>query len=130
MHSVPVLVDGDFVLTESRAVAAYVANTYDKTGQLYPTDPKVRARVDSRLYFDMGTFYHAFGETVYPLMLKDEKVAPAKFDRLKEVLGWANDFVKETGYVAGTDYNCLCIGFFSKTNQRALLTFWFFKSIY
>ena len=101
MHSVPVLEDGDFVLTESRAIAGYVANAYDKTGKLYPTDPKVRARVDERLYFDMGTFYKAFGETVYPIILKDEQVAPEKFDKFKEVLGWANGFVKATGYVAG-----------------------------
>ena len=101
MHSVPVLTDGDFVLTESRAIAGYVANTYDKTGKLYPADPKIRARVDERLYFDMGVFYKAFGETVYPLMLRGEEIAPEKFEKLKEVLAWANNFVKATGYVAG-----------------------------
>ena len=101
MHNVPVLVDGDFVLKESRAIAGYVANTFDKTGKLYPTDPTVRARVDERLYFDMGVFYKAFGETVYPILLKNETVPPEKFDKLKEVLGWANGFVKKTGYVAG-----------------------------
>ena len=89
-------------MNESRAIAGYIANTYDKTGKLYPTDPKVRARVDQRMYFDMGAFYKAFGETVYPIMFGGEKEIPAeKFDKLKEVLGWVNDFVKETGYMAG-----------------------------
>jgi len=27
---------------------------------------------------------------------------PKKLDRLREVLGWVNDFLKPTGYVAGT----------------------------
>ena len=95
------LVDGDFVLTESRAIAGYIANAYDKSGKLYPADPKVRARVDELLYFDMGGFYKAFGETVYPVMLKGETVGRDKFEVLKKVLGWANGYVKDTGYVAG-----------------------------
>lgn len=35
-------------------------------------------------------------------MFEKTKVAPEKYDRLREVLGWVNDYVKETGYVAGT----------------------------
>ena len=104
-HNIPTMKDEDFVMNESRAIAGYIANAYDKTGKLYPTDPKVRARVDQRMYFDMGVFYKAFGETVYPIMFGGEsKIPDEKFDKLKEVLGWANDFVKETGYVAGTDH--------------------------
>jgi glutathione S-transferase len=44
---VPVLVDGDFVLWESRAIIAYLA-----TGSaLYPSDPKRRAIIDQWLYW-------------------------------------------------------------------------------
>jgi glutathione S-transferase len=43
-HAVPTLVDGDFVLTESRAIAAYIANVYGKDTTLLPNDPKIRAR--------------------------------------------------------------------------------------
>ena len=28
----------------------------------------------------------------------------AKQERFKEVMGWVNDFIKPTGYVAGTDH--------------------------
>ena len=100
-HNIPTMKDGDFVMNESRAIAGYIANAYDKTGKLYPKDPKVQARVDQRMYFDMGAFYESFGACVYPMMFRGEKAEEAKFDKLKEVLGWANDFVKETGYVAG-----------------------------
>ena len=33
----------------------------------------------------------------------DAKIPEEKFTKLREVLGWVNDFVKPTGYAAGTD---------------------------
>ncbi len=54
-HTIPVYKDGDFVLNESRAILAYLATVHDDD-KLYPKDPKVRAKVDCRLYFDMGLF--------------------------------------------------------------------------
>ena len=60
------MVDGDFVTNESRAAAAYLVNKYggDKKQELYPECPVQRAHVDQRMYFDMGTFYKAFGDCV------------------------------------------------------------------
>jgi glutathione S-transferase len=48
---VPVLIDGDLVLWESRAIMAYLCA--QAPGQtLYPTSPKVRADVDRWLFWD------------------------------------------------------------------------------
>ena len=44
---VPVLVDGDFVLWESRAIIAYLASG----SALYPADPKRRAIIDQWMYW-------------------------------------------------------------------------------
>ena len=63
-RTIPVLVDGDLVLTESRAILVYLATRYDPGGALYPTDLRTRARVDQRLFFDMGTFYKAVVDAV------------------------------------------------------------------
>ena len=52
------LQDGDYVISESRAAACYLANKYDKAEMLYPDkDLKTRARIDQRLHFDAGTLY-------------------------------------------------------------------------
>jgi glutathione S-transferase len=61
---VPVVKDGDLAINESRAGAAYLVNAYGKDDKLYPKDPKVRAVVDQRMYFDMGTFYKAMADVL------------------------------------------------------------------
>ena len=35
----------------------YLATKYGAESKLYPTDAETRAKVDQRLYFDMGVFY-------------------------------------------------------------------------
>ncbi|CAD5126616.1 DgyrCDS14702 [Dimorphilus gyrociliatus] len=53
-HSkVPTLVDGDFVLSESRAIITYLFNKHGKSKDdyLYPKELKKRAKVDQFLYY-------------------------------------------------------------------------------
>ena len=52
LHKVPVLVDGDFVLSESRAILAYLVNSRKPGSSLYPSEPKARAKIDQSLYYD------------------------------------------------------------------------------
>lgn len=56
-HEVPVLVEDDFVLTESRAILQYLANSRKPGSDLYPTEPRARARVDQRLSYDSALFF-------------------------------------------------------------------------
>ena len=44
------LVDGDFVLWESRAINAYLASLKPEAG-LYPAEPKARAIIDQWSYW-------------------------------------------------------------------------------
>lgn len=57
LHKVPVLIDGDYILTESRAIIAYLVNSKKVNHSLYPTDAKARGLIDSKLYFDATIIY-------------------------------------------------------------------------
>jgi len=104
-HTVPTLNDNGFIVTESRPIATYLCDKYGQDDKLYPKDLNMRATVDSRLFFDIGTFYKAFGDCVFPVLFgKEVPDKESKDKRFKEVMGWVTDFIKPTGYVAGTDH--------------------------
>ena len=62
------MVDGDLMMNESRAIAAYLANAYAKDDCIYPKEPKARARVDQLMYFDMGQLQKSFGDVIVSLL--------------------------------------------------------------
>lgn len=65
-RTIPVLVDNGFVLLESRSICAYLVDRYGKPDDsLYPRDPQLRALVNQRLYFDMGTVCINRWATIY-----------------------------------------------------------------
>jgi len=71
---VPVLVDGDFVLWESRAINAYLAKMKPEAG-LYPADARKQGVIDQ------WSYWHAvhFGPAIQRLVF--ERVLKARFGR-------------------------------------------------
>jgi glutathione S-transferase len=77
---VPVLVDGEFTLTESSAILRYLAR---KCGsQLYPQDLRAQARVDESIAWFESNFYRDFGYGfLYPQLLPQFRLSDEQANR-------------------------------------------------
>nr|ACU46011.1 glutathione S-transferase [Eriocheir sinensis] len=100
-HCIPTMVDGDFVIWESKAACSYLASKYGKDDSLFPNDPRARAVVERLNYFDMGTLFHRFGQYVFPALFRGEELDPTKIEPIQEALGWLDGFLAGHKYAAG-----------------------------
>jgi glutathione S-transferase len=67
--AVPTLVDGDFVLTESRAIMQYLASRKPESG-LFPRDEAARADVTRWQFWDSSHFSPALGTLFFQKILR------------------------------------------------------------
>lgn len=67
--AVPTLVDGDFVLTESRAIMQYLASKKPEAG-LIPRDEQARAEVTRWQFWDASHFSPQLGALTYEKLIK------------------------------------------------------------
>lgn len=100
-HTVPTLVDNDFSTWESRAICIYLVEKYAHTDSLYPKNAKVRAVINQRLYFEMGTLFKNFYEYFFAPFYGRE-MEPENLKKFEESLELLNTFLENDDYVAGT----------------------------
>ncbi|KAG5673500.1 hypothetical protein PVAND_003544 [Polypedilum vanderplanki] len=100
---IPVLVDGDYVLSESRAILAYLVNSRSPGSNLYPTDPKQRGIVDQRLYYDATVFLPNMLAVIRPIVVeKKTEISPTLQKPIEESLEMIERYLNEYEYVAAS----------------------------
>ncbi|XP_068620720.1 glutathione S-transferase 1-like [Battus philenor] len=101
-HCIPALDDDGFILTESRAIACYLADKYGKDDTIYPKDVKMRAIVNQRLYFDSSNLVVKMKAIYYPIIYGGETEIK---ENLKEDFNASlvilDKFLEESEWVAG-----------------------------
>jgi len=105
---VPVLVDGDFVLWESRAINAYLAALRPEAG-LYPTDLKARAVIDQWSYWHAVHLSPAMQRVTFERALKqrfgmgepDETKITGELKETTQLLGVLDGNLAGKQWVAG-----------------------------
>lgn len=109
---VPVLIDGDLVLTESAAILVYLA---EKHQQLLPTQNPQRTRVFEQLFFHASGISPAFGNSGFFQKLATEQVPYAidrfnnESQRLCQIL---DDIFTAHTYVTGDEFSIADIAHF------------------
>ncbi|CAG0901575.1 unnamed protein product [Darwinula stevensoni] len=99
-HTVPTLAEGD-----CRAIMRYLMGKFCPDSPLYPKDLKVRAMVDHRLDFDIGTLSSRFGQLVLPVLYKGAKsMDPEKKKSFEEALQWLDSFIESSGGCCAADH--------------------------
>ncbi|XP_063243261.1 uncharacterized protein LOC134542717 [Bacillus rossius redtenbacheri] len=101
-HTIPTIDDGGFYLSESRAILGYLVDQYAKDDSLYPKDPKKRALVNQRLYFDMGTLYKSFADYYFPIAFAGASPDPEKMKKLEEAFGFLDKYLEGQQWAAGS----------------------------
>jgi glutathione S-transferase len=70
---VPTLQDGDFTLWESNAIVRYLARNYGKPDQLEPADPKIRAKANQWMDWQISVLGPAIGPAFWGLIRTPEE---------------------------------------------------------
>jgi len=118
---IPVLIDGDFKLFESRACARYVD---DVTGaSLVPKDSKQRALVEQWISIE-ESHYTACNTVVWELLFKklfgagetDPKVVEAESKKLHSFYKFLNEHLKGKKFLVGDSFSLADITYMPFTN--------------
>nr|CAD7418896.1 unnamed protein product [Timema poppensis] len=90
-----------YLHSNSRAIMGYLVDQYGKSDSLYPKDPKKRALVDQRLYFDIGTIYQRYVDYLRPVLIFGEPEDAEKLKKIEEALAILEVFLEGKKWVAG-----------------------------
>lgn len=89
----PTLVDNGFVVWDSHAICAYIADKYAKDDSLYPKDLKLRARCNQRMFFDAATLYTQLRACSLPIYFGAKEIPQDKVDPIYDSYNILNTLI-------------------------------------
>lgn len=103
-HTVPTLVDDDFVIWDSHAICAYLVDKYAKDDKLYPKDLQLRAKCNQRLFFEAGSLFVRLRDCTFPILFGGAtEVSQDKIDSLKSSLDILEAFLVSDPFLVGSN---------------------------
>lgn len=107
---VPTLQDGDFIMWESNSVVRYLAREYDKSNVLEPADPKVRARANQWMDWQLTVVGPALGPAFWglirtPVEKRDAAAIAASQTKTTEAMKIFDAQLGKTKFAAGDQFS-------------------------
>lgn len=102
-HSVPTLVHGDLVLTDSHVILIHLAEKYDMKGNLWPKDYEKRMQVLNRLFFECSFLFRRDSDFMSAIVRQGfAHVDVVHHERkLTEAYGVIESYLENNEYIAG-----------------------------
>ncbi|CAB3221424.1 unnamed protein product [Arctia plantaginis] len=107
LGTIPVLVDGDFVLSDSHAIMIYLLSKYggDKSEALYPSDPHMRAAVNQILFFDASVYFIRLKVVALPTIMEGMKSPTEKhLSDIEEAYSFLEAYLSKHQYIACDEF--------------------------
>ncbi|XP_061499384.1 glutathione S-transferase 2 [Anopheles gambiae] len=123
-RTIPTLVDGSLVLSESRAALIYLCDQYgDEDNDWYPRDTIQRAIVNQRLFFDACVLYPRFADFYHPQVFGNAAPDGRKRLAFEKAVELLNIFLSEHEFVAGSKMTIADISLFATLATACTLGF-------
>lgn len=98
---VPTIVDGDFMLWESKAILMYLAKKYGRDGSFYPKCRETRALIHQRLLFDSTDFYARVCDVISIAFSPEPYLTQQHIEGLEKALRVMETFLEGREYFVG-----------------------------
>ncbi|XP_047986460.1 glutathione S-transferase 1-like isoform X2 [Leguminivora glycinivorella] len=122
IHTIPVLEDGGLAIHDSHAILMYLADAYGKQESLYPREPRQRALVNQKLFFNSSILFPRLRNITYPLIIEGVKEIPQKgLDAIEEAYGFLEEFLSRSRHLAGDDVTIADIAAYATVTSLELL---------
>uniref|UniRef100_A0A182PZ47 glutathione transferase n=1 Tax=Anopheles epiroticus TaxID=199890 RepID=A0A182PZ47_9DIPT len=123
-RTIPTLVDGPLVLSESRAALIYLCDRYAKEdNDWYPRDTIQRAIVNQRLFFDACVLYPRFADFYHPQVFGNAEPDSRKRLAFEKAIESLNTFLSESEFVAGKKMTIADVSLFATLATACALGF-------
>ncbi|CAH2107521.1 unnamed protein product [Euphydryas editha] len=101
LHTIPLLEDDDLIIHDSHVILTYLTEKYGKDESLYPKDPKQRAQVDQKLFFDTLLFFRLRSISYAAIFEGVRKPTEKQLKDLDEAYSFLEAFLSKTKFIAG-----------------------------